>query len=64
MELRKPLGFRGVSKRDLYWEAPNEALTMIEVSKEIHKMEVAEDENGHAYYNDVLYVSLRRCFGY
>ena len=64
MSLRAPLGFKGVSKKDLNWEAENAPLTMIEVTKEIHKMEVAEDEEGFAYYNDVLYVSLRRCFGW
>jgi len=27
-------------------------------------MEVAEDNEGYAYFNDVLYVALRRSFGY
>jgi hypothetical protein len=27
-------------------------------------MEVAEDEDGYAYFNDVLFVALRRTFGY
>ncbi len=27
-------------------------------------MEVAEDNEGYAYFNDVLFVALRRSFGY
>merc|ERR1712146_592503 len=63
MDLRKPLGFKNMTRRDLNWEKDNIPLTMIEVSKEIYKMEVAEDNEGFAYFNDVLFVALRRTFG-
>jgi hypothetical protein len=33
MDLRKPMGFKGMTKRDLHWENPNTPLTIIDVSK-------------------------------
>ena len=64
MELRKPMGFKGVTKKDLKWDAPNIPLTIIDVSKLLYEMEIAEDAEGYAYFNDVLYVALRRTFGH
>jgi len=38
-------------------------LTLIEIGKAIWRMEIAEDD-GFAYFNDVLFVSLKNTFGY
>ena len=35
----------------------------MEIGKEIWKMQIAEDE-GFAYFNDVLFVALKRSFGF
>ena len=43
---------------------PDEKISMLDVSKQIFAMEIAEDNEGFAYFNDVLFCALKNTFGY
>ena len=45
-------------------EDPDEKISMLDVSKQIFAMEIAEDNEGFAYFNDVLFCALKNTFGY
>ena len=64
MGMRKPLGFKGMTKRDLDWRKDHIPVAIIDVAKAVYGMNIAEDNKGYAYFNDVLFAALRRGFGY
>lgn len=61
------MGYKSMKKGELSWdtrEDPEALLSMLDVSKQIFAMEVAEDNEGFAYFNDVLFVALKNTFGF
>ena len=67
MQLPEPMGFKGLLKRDLNWELVNNAdlpIDIVDASKELFQMAIAEDNEGYSYFNDVLFVALKRTFGF
>ena len=43
MGIRKPLGFKGMTKRDIHWSYEHEPVAIIDVAKAIYQMNIAED---------------------
>ena len=63
------MGFKHMKKFELEWQLKegtpegDEPLTIFDIGKEVYQMSVAEDE-GFAYFNDVLFVAMKKTFGH
>ena len=66
-ELPKPIGFKGLMKKDLNIrinKSDDLKVDIYDVAKELFKMEIEEDNEGYSYFNNVLFVALKRTFGF